>query len=428
MGQRPPAGQASEALLAQMAEHGPDMTAVLDERFAPLWVSPNALDHFRFDEAEMATNGLSSYVHPEDVGELAEAVLASHAEPGTLSPLSFRVSGPGRSSWVDCEGWMGVAGAEASDPLVIRFRVRDPSEGAQPTAVDRDPFLALTRNSSSGFALVGHRGGIGYRNPAFATYFPAEQLFPDRGDARCGLRGPPRVPSGHGWTASSTELPSRSPSRWTSPAVGRRWLRLDAVPLHPENSQGMAVGLMVHDTTEQVEARESLRQIIDLVPQLIYAVDAEGRIRLANQATADFIGVGLEDLHGRRLDATAAGGPMEEILESTRDLIRSGEAVRDMEDAVTTADGAVHFLRTSLIPFRAAGSGAPALLGVSSDVTREVTSETPSVGHGPQHARPGGDHRRRRHTDLRERLRGGTAGLEPGRVGPPHRRRIDPPR
>ena len=365
-----------------MAEHGPDMTAVLDERFAPLWVSPNALDHFRFDEAEMATNGLSSYVHPEDVGELAEAVLASHSEPGTLSPLSFRVSGPGRSSWVDCEGWMGVAGAEASDPLVIRFRIRDPSEEAQPTAVDRDPFLALTRNSSSGFALVGHRGGIGYRNPAFATYFPAE---------RCSriVEMPDVVSEAHHrsfrtWVDSLVDgAPEPITIALDIPGGGRRWLRLDAVPLHPENSQGMAVGLMVHDTTEQVEARESLRQIIDLVPQLIYAVDAEGRIRLANQATADFIGVRLEDLHDRRLDATPAGGPMEEILESTRDLIRSGEAVRDMEDAVTTADGTVHFLRTSLIPFRAAGSGAPALLGVSSDVTREVTSETrlSAMGH-----------------------------------------------
>jgi len=357
-----------------LAERSPDMAVVLDASFVPLWVSPSANRLFGFADGELETSSLGPNVNPADLGALSEAVITARAHPSACVPVSFRASNVNRTTWVDCEGWLTDLGPTDDHALLIRFRRQSEVESTGPAAAERDPFLALTENSSSGFALVGPFGGIGYRNPTFASWFPAAAMM-SLSDLPNAVATGSRPALQHWVEVLGDDRPG--PVTVALDEAGQtRWLRCDAVPLHPDNSQGMALGLTVHDVTDQLNAHESLRQVIDLVPHLVYAVDADGRVRFANRATATFVGVEAHELEGRRLSEAIQDRAMDDILGSAPELIEHQQPVRDLEDLVTGPDGAVHFLRTSLIPYLDAGSGTPALLGVSTDVTREITSET----------------------------------------------------
>lgn len=122
------------------------------------------------------------------------------------------------------------------------------------------------------------------------------------------------------------------------------------------------------------EAR--LRQIIDMVPALIFAKDDEGRFFLANHATALAFGTTLEKLIGAS-DADFSPSP-EEVLhfrENDLEVIRSGQPKFIPEETLIDAAGNLRILQTIKIPFTAAESGRPAVLGVATDITHLKRTE-----------------------------------------------------
>jgi PAS domain S-box-containing protein len=141
------------------------------------------------------------------------------------------------------------------------------------------------------------------------------------------------------------------------------------------------VGIAV-DVTSQRRAdlalRESearLRQVINLVPHFIFAKDGEGRFLLVNRAVAEAYGTTVDRLIGRTdRDFAASKEEAAAFLRDDLEVMRTGEP-RVVDERITDARGTVRHLQTTKIPFTFSGTGRPAVLGVSIDVTERRAAE-----------------------------------------------------
>ena len=144
-------------------------------------------------------------------------------------------------------------------------------------------------------------------------------------------------------------------------------------------SVGQQLGRMIERKLSDDAIKRSeqqLRQVIDVVPLLIFAKSADGRFTLANQAVADLMGVPVDDLIGRT--AQTFLNPQEDASEfrANDQAVISGlvpELVA--EERLANADGQVRILRTIKVPFRQSGHESPVVLGVAMDVTEERETE-----------------------------------------------------
>ncbi len=123
-------------------------------------------------------------------------------------------------------------------------------------------------------------------------------------------------------------------------------------------------------------SEQRMRQIIDLVPHFVFAKDGEGRFILVNRAVADVYGTTVEDLLGRTdADFARSAAEAEAFRRDDLDVIRGGRPKLIPEERITAADGKVRWLQTLKIPFLVSGTGAPAVLGVSTDITARRQAE-----------------------------------------------------
>jgi PAS domain S-box-containing protein len=122
------------------------------------------------------------------------------------------------------------------------------------------------------------------------------------------------------------------------------------------------------------EAR--LRQVIDLVPHFIFAKDEEGRFLLVNHAVAEAYGTTVDRLIGRT-DADYARSPEEagHFRQDDLEVMRSGRPKVVLDEPITDVRGRVRYLQTTKIPFTFSGTGRPAVLGVSIDITERKAAE-----------------------------------------------------
>ncbi|NHX41775.1 MULTISPECIES: PAS domain S-box protein [Haloarcula] len=116
--------------------------------------------------------------------------------------------------------------------------------------------------------------------------------------------------------------------------------------------------------------RERLRQIIDMLPQLVFAKDESGTFLLANEAVADAYGTTVDELEGATdaefADSEAAA---EQFRADDRAVIDSGEPKHISEESLTTTDGIERILSTRKIPYDPVDTPGDAVLGVSTDIT-----------------------------------------------------------
>jgi len=135
--------------------------------------------------------------------------------------------------------------------------------------------------------------------------------------------------------------------------------------------QGMWRLIQRRRAEEDLQAGQArLRQIIDLVPHLIFAKDRDGRFLLANRTVAAAYGTTVEELIGKRdSDYHPSGEELNHFLADDRAVIDSGRPKFVPEEILVDAHGKRHVLQTTKIPFTAAGSNEPAVLGVAIDVT-----------------------------------------------------------
>jgi PAS domain S-box-containing protein/putative nucleotidyltransferase with HDIG domain len=125
---------------------------------------------------------------------------------------------------------------------------------------------------------------------------------------------------------------------------------------------------------EQASLRESqLRQIIDLVPHMIYVNDWDGRFILANEATAKAYNTTPEQLlQKKRADVHQSIDELNKIIEEDREVMTEGCAKEIPEAVFTDASGCQKIMRKAKVPFKYLGNEGEqtyAVLGVSVDIT-----------------------------------------------------------
>ncbi len=120
---------------------------------------------------------------------------------------------------------------------------------------------------------------------------------------------------------------------------------------------------------EMHENEVQLRQVIDLVPHMIFAKDQEGKFIMANIAAADAYGLTPEkmidktvlDLKPLRYEEYQQG------LKNDLEIIRSGEAKFIAEETFTYLDGNKAIMEIIKIPF--VSKGTPAVLCLAADIS-----------------------------------------------------------
>ena len=145
------------------------------------------------------------------------------------------------------------------------------------------------------------------------------------------------------------------------------------------------------------DSETRIRQIIDLVPHMIYAKDQEGRFLLANRVAADAYRMKVEELIGKKhAEVHPDREEVRRMLEDDRTVAKSGRPKIIPEESFIDADGKRHFLQTIKIPYTASETSQLAILGVSVDVTELTLAE---------------EELRKAHDELEARVRRRTAEL-----------------
>ncbi|MFO1371316.1 MAG: transporter substrate-binding domain-containing protein [Candidatus Competibacteraceae bacterium] len=174
-------------------------------------------------------------------------------------------------------------------------------------------------------------------------------------------------------------LPFRDFIYHTTRRLSDRHLKISGKPIY--TAQGKFAGYRGTgtDITEQVKAATALhdselllRQIIDLVPHMIFAKDRHGHFLLANRATAEAYGVTVDDLVNRSHRAIhLVDEEIEQMLADDREVIDSGVSKLIAEESFTDHTGRVRIMQTIKIPLVEPSFNEPAALGVSFDITEQ---------------------------------------------------------
>lgn len=128
--------------------------------------------------------------------------------------------------------------------------------------------------------------------------------------------------------------------------------------------------------TRATANRKRLRQIIDILPQLVFSKDRHGEYILANQALADAYGTTVDELEGA-MDADFAESE-EEVRQFREDdlaVIDSGEPKEIPEEPLTTAAGEQLTVQTTKVPYDPVDHETEAVLGVATDITERKQRE-----------------------------------------------------
>ncbi len=145
--------------------------------------------------------------------------------------------------------------------------------------------------------------------------------------------------------------------------------------------EGIAVHIGEALTRRQAEeaVRENvrlLRQVIDLVPHHIFAKDRQGRFLFLNRAAAEACGHQPQEVVGRlEQEIRADTSHVEKYLRDDQEVIASGVPKSVPEESITYADGSVHYLQTTKMPFTPPGSAEQGILGVAVDITERKRAE-----------------------------------------------------
>ncbi|HMB99392.1 MAG TPA: PAS domain S-box protein [Balneolaceae bacterium] len=168
------------------------------------------------------------------------------------------------------------------------------------------------------------------------------------------------------------------------PEKGVRWLRGRARPEKMEDNSVVWHGYIA-DVTDQVkiledniQLKKQFQGVLDTMPNQVFVKDANGRILLANRASANYYDTIPENLIGKTdEDFGVCKKESEKYIESTRKVIETGEPHFIKEGLTVNKNGEEQWHQAIKVPFQLQHSGTitPAVLIVVTDISQRKKKE-----------------------------------------------------
>jgi PAS domain S-box-containing protein len=134
----------------------------------------------------------------------------------------------------------------------------------------------------------------------------------------------------------------------------------------------------------QIQARDSalqesenrLRLVIDLLPEIIFVKDFEGRFLLINKAGAKIYGATVEQVTGRfHAELHKSRGELEKMLAGDLEVIETGQSKLIPEMSLELEAGKLRWLQTTKVPIPLPDGGSVGVLGIAVDITERKQAE-----------------------------------------------------
>jgi PAS domain S-box-containing protein len=122
---------------------------------------------------------------------------------------------------------------------------------------------------------------------------------------------------------------------------------------------------------EAAQTRETLRAVLDTIPQEVVVRDRNGRYVLANESAAAAHGVRVGELEGSTDEGGARSGADRDARATDMEVIQSGEPQRIEDEELIDADGRTRTVTTDIVPLELPETERQALV-----VTTDTTDRT----------------------------------------------------
>ena len=381
--------RSSERSVRAILETALDAVISIDDHGVITGWNPRASDLFGWSSVEAIGHSIVDLAVPEHVRDVAKATLIAHAR-GDVAAFGARFEAPAVSrSGREFAAEVSVVRLDSAAGHGFTAFVRDIEDRRKAEEAVRDgarqlrqiidlvPHFIFAKDADGRFLLANRAVAEIYGTTVDQLIGRTDADFvKSSSEVARFRRNDLEVVTGGSERLVVEELV-------TDPAGVEHRVRTVKIPFVLSGTGARAVLGVATDVTEQEQTEQRirdekrrLRQIIDLVPHFIFAKDLDGRFLLVNQAVAEAYGTTVEELLGRR-DADFAKSPAEVARFRADDLevMRGGRAKVIPEETITDAKGSERILQTVKIPFTFSGTGSPAVLGVSTDVTDRKLAE-----------------------------------------------------
>lgn len=319
------------------------------------------------------------HVHPADYRCVMEAHLACAEGASEGFELEYRMRHrDGSMRWFFSRG-QACPGGPAGRHVFGAATDITPLKEAQSALLETEKrYRAIVDIQSEMICRTRRTGRITFVNRAFARFWRVrpEELA---GRNLLDLLPTDRQEEARLYLCSFTpERPRQSHLTEVSrPGGGSRWILWSGSAIYDEIGNLLEIQSVGRDITDQELAREAirrsearLRQVIDLVPHMVFAKDRHGRYLFVNKATADAYNLTVEEVEGRhQSDLHPGDESLEGHFAADREVIDSGRGKFIPEEEFIDHSGQRRILQTTKIPFHLHDSETDGVLGVAVDIT-----------------------------------------------------------
>ena len=221
----------------------------------------------------------------------------------------------------------------------------------------------------------GHVDKVGIDHPADAVgktdadYFAAEHANKARADELEIMR-------------TGEPLPLQV-EREISVAGQESWSSTKKFPLTDKDGKIIGTFGISRDVTDLVKTekalareRDTLRTLMDHLPDFIYVKDLEGRYVTVNEAVCQVLGAAtVQDVAGQSHADFLPPDQAAQEQEDDRKVLASGKASTDREERIVDAQGNEMWLLTSKVPLRDAQGEITGLVGIDRNITKLKRTE-----------------------------------------------------
>lgn len=161
-----------------------------------------------------------------------------------------------------------------------------------------------------------------------------------------------------------------------------RFVLASGDPIVDTDGTNLGAVIVMRDLTERRQAQQAvvdqerfLKETINLSPNFVFAKDRDGRFVMANDATARFYNMTVQELIGRSMgDIHSYAEEVDHFREQEQSVLTTGEDRIADKERVTDIDGNEHRFDTVRRPIRSADGSCTLVLAVSTDVTQQYIS------------------------------------------------------